>query len=103
MSSADSGGASRTTLDEIAGVVADLLRGAASREPRTRMEAASSAAALAALAALDSLGRLELLAVLEERFDVALTEDLVLEFESPERIARIVRDARAARVEPPAE
>jgi hypothetical protein len=53
----------------------------------------------AILAGLDSLGRLELLAALEERFDVELTEDLISEFESTERIARILLDVRSDRNE----
>ena len=57
--------------------------------------------AAAALAGLDSLGRLDLLAAIEERFDVELSEDLTVEFESPERVARIIRDARAARTGSP--
>ena len=56
----------------------------------------------AILAGLDSLGRLELLAALEERFEVELTEDLISEFESTERIARILRDVRSDRNESPA-
>jgi acyl carrier protein len=42
---------------------------------------------------LDSLGRLELLAAIEERFAVSLTEDLVKEFRSISRISRVVHDA----------
>lgn len=54
------------------------------------------------LAGLDSLGRLELLAALENRFEVELTEDLISEFESIERIARILSDVRSDRNETPA-
>jgi hypothetical protein len=60
----------------------------------------ASGSAAAALAGLDSIGRLDLLAVIEERFEVELSEDLVAEFESPGRVARIIRDARAAGGEP---
>ena len=47
---------------------------------------------LAALG-MDSMARLELLATLEQEFQVDLTEDLVAEFRTVNRIARIVRGA----------
>jgi acyl carrier protein len=77
--------------DPLAAEVAELITAAI---PGADPGAFRDAAAL--LAGLDSLGRLELLAAIEERFDVELTEDLIAE-----RIARIVRDARAEREEPP--
>jgi acyl carrier protein len=42
---------------------------------------------------LDSLHALDLLAALEDRFGVALTEDLAAEFRSVSRITRVVQDA----------
>jgi len=42
---------------------------------------------------MDSMARLELLAALEEEFGVELTEDLIQEFRTVNRIARVVRDA----------
>lgn len=42
---------------------------------------------------LDSMARLELLAMLEQRFSVELTEDMTSEFRTPSRIARVVRSA----------
>jgi len=42
---------------------------------------------------LDSLKALDLLAAMEERFGIVLTEDLAAEFRSVSRIARVVQDA----------
>jgi len=50
---------------------------------------------LAALG-MDSMARLDLLALLEREFEVELTEDLIPEFRTVNRIARIVRGALAA-------
>jgi acyl carrier protein len=47
---------------------------------------------LAALG-MDSMARLDLLAMLEREFQVELTEDLVAEFRTVNRVARIVRGA----------
>ena len=41
----------------------------------------------------DSLALLELLALLEQRFRIELTEDVVSEFKTISRISRVVRDA----------
>ncbi|MCK9461809.1 MAG: phosphopantetheine-binding protein [Proteobacteria bacterium] len=49
---------------------------------------------LAALG-MDSMARLELLAQLEQEFAVELTEDLIPEFRTVNRIARIIRGALA--------
>jgi len=49
---------------------------------------------LAALG-MDSMARLELLALLEQEFAVELTEDLIPEFRTVNRIARIIRGALA--------
>lgn len=46
------------------------------------------------LESLDSLGRLELLAALEERFEVELTEDLLPELVSAATAARLLADVR---------
>ncbi len=46
-----------------------------------------------AAAGIDSVTMLDLLATLETRFNVGLTEDVVQEFRSIHRIAHIVRDA----------
>ncbi len=75
---------------EVAELVAAVVPGQVSNPP-------GDMAAL--LAGLDSLGRLELLAALEARFDVELTEELIAEFESEGHIARIIRDARTERAE----
>jgi acyl carrier protein len=42
---------------------------------------------------VDSMARLDLLAALENEFHIELTEDLVAEFRTVNRIARIVRGA----------
>ena len=42
---------------------------------------------------MDSMARLELLAALEEEFGIELTEDLIQEFRTVNRIARVVHDA----------
>jgi acyl carrier protein len=42
---------------------------------------------------VDSLAKLDLLAALEQRFGIALSEDLAREFRSVSRIARLVHDA----------
>jgi len=47
---------------------------------------------LAALG-IDSMARLDLLAMIEREFEVELTEDLIAEFRTVNRIARIVRGA----------
>jgi acyl carrier protein len=47
---------------------------------------------LAALG-MDSMTRLDLLAMIEQEFQVELTEDLIMEFRTVNRIARIVRGA----------
>jgi acyl carrier protein len=47
---------------------------------------------LAALG-MDSMARLDLLAMIEREFQVELTEDLIAEFRTVNRIARIVRGA----------
>jgi hypothetical protein len=82
-----------TLVEEVAGLVLDSV---AVRVPGGAGDVG------AILAGLDSLGRLELLAALENRFEVELTEDLILEFESAERIARILRDVCSDRNESPA-
>ena len=42
---------------------------------------------------LDSMARLELLALIEERFAVELTEDVTREFRTITRISRVIRNA----------
>jgi acyl carrier protein len=42
---------------------------------------------------MDSMARLDLLALLEQEFSVELTEDLIPEFRTVNRIARIIRGA----------
>ena len=42
---------------------------------------------------LDSMARLELLALVEERFAVELTEDMTQEFRTITRISRVIRNA----------
>ncbi len=42
---------------------------------------------------LDSMARLELLAIIEERFTVELTEDMTQEFRTITRISRVIRNA----------
>ena len=42
---------------------------------------------------LDSMARLELLALIEERFGVELTEDVTQEFRTITRISRVIRNA----------
>jgi acyl carrier protein len=42
---------------------------------------------------IDSLSRLEILALLEKEFSVELTEDLVADFQSISRAARIIRQS----------
>lgn len=44
----------------------------------------------------DSLALLDLLAALEERFDIDLTEDVIAEFRTVAEVARVVRDAEPA-------
>jgi acyl carrier protein len=45
---------------------------------------------------MDSMARLDLVALLEREFGIELTEDLIPEFRTVNRIARIVRGALAA-------
>jgi len=54
-----------------------------------------SAAELAALG-FDSLALLDLLAALEQAFDIDLTEDVIGEFRTIAEVARVVRDAEPA-------
>lgn len=45
---------------------------------------------------IDSLTMLDLLTALEEHFNILLSENIIKEFRSIERIARIVRDTAAS-------
>jgi len=45
---------------------------------------------------LDSMARLELLALLEQSFEVELTEDITTEFQTLSRIARVIQSARGS-------
>ena len=73
-------------LVRIRGRVADVLAKVSGRE------APGPDDDLAAVG-MDSMARLELLATIEQEFQVDLTEDLVAEFRTVNRIARIVRGA----------
>ncbi len=46
---------------------------------------------------IDSITRLELLAVLEQQFDIELTEDLISEFQTIPGIARVIEGASPLR------
>jgi acyl carrier protein len=67
---------------QVAGIVAEI----------TGHNVSDPKADLSALG-LDSMALLDVLAVMEERFDVVLTEDVVQEFRTVHRIAHIIRDA----------
>lgn len=75
-------------LKELEEAVVEVLREASGRTIEDRE------ASLFALG-FDSLGLLEVLALLERRFDVHLTEDVVESFHSVGAIARIVQGARS--------
>ncbi len=67
---------------QVTGIIAEI----------TGHQVADAKADLSALG-LDSMALLDVLAVMEKRFDVVLTEDVVQEFRTVHRIAHIIRDA----------
>ena len=72
-------------VDELERQIAAVIATVAGREP------SSSDSDFVALG-LDSLALLDILALLEERFEVELTEDIVSEFKSIASIAAVLRE-----------
>lgn len=72
-------------LSDLEGRIADAVAAVTGQRP------SQSESELSGLG-LDSLALLELLAVLEERFQVELAEDVLVEFKSIKRIAELLRE-----------